>query len=327
MAAGEASPTVNWGPVLATTLMNYIDSGKFRDQAHNRSPIWRWLREGKRIKRLSGGERIKVPLVYAGSGNFKRYSGLQPLTITGYDGVTNAFFDWKQAAVAAVISGLEDRNNSGENQIRSLWQTKVEQAESEMGDKLAADVFSDGTADGSLQITGVVAMIATTTTSGTYASIDTAVNTKWRNQIGASVGAAAVNLLPALRTLYNDCGKVVSVEGEPDAIFTTQTVAEALEALIIPAVRYVGGEEADLSVKPKFRNAKILWDVKSTSGVLYLLNSNHIFVFVHRDADMSMLPAGKQQPVNQDAYAAPIIWQGNMATNLRAGLGKLTGIS
>jgi hypothetical protein len=323
--SGEASPTVSWGPVLATTLMNYIDSGKFRDQAHSRSPLWKFLREGKRIKRLTGGERIKLPLVYEGSGNFKRYGGLEPLDVSGYDGVTNAFFNWKQAAVAAVISGLDSRNNQGENQVRDLWKTKIEQAEAEMGDNLATDAYSDGTATGSKQMAGLAAMIATTITSGTYADIDTAVNTKWRNQVQTSIGAAAVNLLPYLRTLYNDCTEVASVEGEPDALFTTQTLAEVLEALTLPAVRYVGGGEADLSTKPKYRNAKIYWEAKCQSGIGYLLNSNHLFMFVHKDADMSMLPAGKQQPVNQDAFAAPIIWQGNMACNLRAALGKFTG--
>jgi len=324
---GEGNPTLTWGPVLATTLMNYLDSGMFRTQAFKRSPFWKWMHEGKRIRRITSGERIKLPLVYAGSGNFRRYTGLEPLNVTGYDGITNVFFDWKQAGAAAVISGLDSRNNQGENQVRDLWKTKIQQAESEMGDNLATDAYSDGTADGSRQITGLLAMIATTITSGTYAAIDTAVNTKWRNQVSASVGAAATNLLPALRTVYNDCTEVSSVEGEPDALVTTQTVAEVLEALTLPAVRYVGGAEADLSTKPKYRNAKILWEAKCQSGVMYVLNSNHLFMFVHRDADMNMLPAGKQQPINQDAFVAPIIWQGNMACNLRAALGKLTGLT
>jgi hypothetical protein len=307
--------------------MNYLESGAFRDQAHNRSPFWKWLRDGKRIKRLTGGERIMLPLVYEGSGNFKRYTGLQPLDPTGYDGITNAFFDWKQAATSFVMSGLEKRSNQGESRIRDLAKDRIRQAEAELGDNLATDAYSDGTANGSLQISGLLAMVATTTTSGTYASINTATNTKWRNQVSTSVGAAAVNLIPALRTLYNDCTENEGVEGEPDAIFTTQTVAEVLEALTLPAVRYVGGKEANLYAKPKYRNADIMWEAKCQSGVLYLLNSAHVFMFVHKDADFSMAEAGPQSPVNQDAFIAPILFQGNMGTNCRQGLGKLTGLS
>lgn len=325
--AGEGSPSITWGPLLAATTMEYLDSGKLRDQVHKRSPLWRWLRSKQRIKVLSGGERIKLPVMYDGSGNFKRYSGLEVLDVTGYDGVTNAFFDWKQAATAVVISGLDKRSNQGENRVRDLWKDKMLQAESTLADNLATDAYSDGTASGSKQTTGLAAMVATTTTSGTYADINFGTNTAWRNNVITGVGAAATNLLTNLRTIYNDGLEVAGVEGEPDAIFTTQTVAEALEALVQPSIRYVGGQEADLYAKPVFRNATIYWEAKCQSGTLYLLNSNHIFSFVHRDANFSMLPSGTQNPVNQDAFVAPILWQGNMGTNLRAALGKLTGIT
>mgnify|MGYP003626929020 FL=1 len=111
MAIGDGNPTITWGPLLSSTVMNYLDSGMLRDQVHKRSPFWSWLREGNRIKRLTGGERIKLPVMYEGSGNFKRYSGLEALDPTGYEGITNAFFNWKQAATSVVISGLDKRSN------------------------------------------------------------------------------------------------------------------------------------------------------------------------------------------------------------------------
>jgi len=307
--------------------MEYLDSGKLRDQVHSRSPLWKWLRTGSRIKVLSGGERIKVPVMYEGSGNFKRYSGLEVLDVTAFEGITNAFFDWKQASTAVVISGLEKRSNAGENQIRNLWKDKMMQAESTLADSLASDAYSDGTLSGSKQITGLAAMVATTTTSGTYAGINFGTNTAWRNVAHTSVGSAAVNLLPYLRALYNDLTEPAGVEGEPDAIFTTQSIAEVLESLIIPAIRYEGGKEGNLSATPVFRAATVYWESKCSSGILYLLNSRHVFAFVHRDANFSMLNKEGQVPINQDAWVAPILWQGNMGTNMRAALGKLTGLT
>lgn len=327
MAIGDAAPTLVWGPLLSSTTMAYLESGKLRDQVHKNSPLWSWLRSKGRLKRLSGGERIKLPLMYEGSGNFKRYTGLQTLTPTGYDGITNSFYDWKQAATTVVISGRDKRSNQGENQIRSLLKDKLFQAEATLGDNLATDAYSDGTANGSLQTTGLLAMVATTVTSGTYADINFANNTVWRNQVATSVGNAAVNLLPNLRTTYNDCTEISGVDGAPDGIFTTQTMAETLEALVVPAIRYTGGGSSDLSSKPIFRGAEIHWESKCQSGVLYLLNSSHVFAFVHKDADFAMTEAGLQIPVNQDAWIAPILWQGNMATNLRSALGKLTGLT
>jgi hypothetical protein len=61
--------------------------------------------------------------------------------------------------------------------------------------------------------------------------------------------------------------------------------------------------------------------------MMYVLNSKHIFMFVHKDADMTPSAEGMRSPINQDAFVMPILYQGNLATNLRSALGKLTGIT
>ena len=327
MAVGDGAPTIVWGPLLSSTIMNYLDSGMLRDQVHKRSPFWSWLRSGNRIKRLTGGERIKLPVMYEGSGNFKRYSGLEALDPTGYEGITNAFFNWKQAATSVVISGLDKRSNQGESRIRDLTKDKIFQAESTLADNLATDAYSDGTASGSKQTTGLAAMVDQTPATTTYGDINPANNSAWRNNATLSVGNGAVNLLPNLRSIYNDCTEISGVDGEPDGIFTTQSIAETLESLVIPAIRYTGGGTSDLSSKPTFRGASINWEAKCTSGMLYVLNSNHFFHFVHRDANLKMNPEGFQRPINQDTLVAQLLYQGNFGTNLRAALGKLTGIT
>jgi len=327
MAVGDANPTIVWGPLLSSTLMEYLNSGSLLNQVHNRSPLLKYLRGSNRIKTLTGGERIKVPVMYEDSGNITHYAGLESFDPSGYDGITNAFYDWKQTAGMVVISGLEKRSNQGENRVRDLAKDKIMQTESGLADTQATDAYSDGTANGSKQTTGLAAMIATTNTSGTYADINFGNNTKWRNQVITGVGNGAVNLIPNLRTLYNDCIEIAGVKGQPDAIFTTQTEAETLEAVITPAVRYSPGGDGELSIKPVYRGASINWEAKCQSGTLYVLNSNHVFYFVHREANFSMNPEGFQRPINQDALAAQILWQGNMGTDLRASLGKLTGIT
>ena len=325
MAAGDGAPTIVWGPLLSSTTMNYLNSGMLLNQVTKSSPLLTWLRGNKRLRLLSGGERIKVPVMYEDSGNVKRYAGLEQLNVTAYEGITNAFYDWKQTATAVIISGLDKRSNQGEQRVRDLLKDKIMQAEVALADNQATDAYSDGTANGSKQTTGLLAMVATTTTSGTYAGINTASNTKWRNNVATGVGNPAVNLLPNLRTTYNDCTEIAGVKGEPDGLFTTQTLAETLESLIVPAIRYTSGGSGDLSIKPTFRSASINWEAKCPAGVLYMLNSNHVFYFVHRDANFSMNPEGFQRPINQDALVAQILWQGNMGTDLRASLGKLTG--
>jgi hypothetical protein len=325
--AGEGAPTLTWSTVLSGTLMKYIESGALLDQVHNRSPLWKWVRDKGRMKTLSGGERISVPVLYEDSGNFKYYSGTEQLNVTGYEGITRAFYPWIQAATAVVLSGIDQRVNMGESKVRDIGKDKIMQAEGALADNLATGGYSDGTGTSNKQLDGLEAMVATTNTSGTYASINFGTNTKWRNQVTTGVGNAAANILSNLRVVFNDCIEVAGVQGQPDGIFTQQGTAEALEALIVPAIRYAPDGKGELSIKPTFRGASINWEAKCTSGMLYVLNSNHFFHFVHRDANLKMNPEGFQRPINQDTLVAQLLYQGNFGTNLRAALGKLTGIT
>ena len=244
------------------------------------------------------------------------------------EGLTTAWFNWKQAGISVSISGKELRSNRGSSRITDLQKDKITQAEMSFVDGVSSDVYSDGTADGSKQITGLGAMIDTTPATTSYAEIDPANNSAWRNQVQASIGAGAVNLLPKLRTLCNDCSQGQGAPSPPDFIVTTQAVHEIAEALLFPQVRYSGGGgKAEASVNPYFRGVEIMWDDHCDSGVLYALNTRHIMFVVHKDANFAMTDEGFQQPINQDALVALVLLQGNMVTNNRRKQGKLTGIT
>ena len=227
------------------------------------------------------------------------------------------------------ISGKELRSNRGTSRISNLQQEKTRQAQFTLEDNIATDLYSDGTATSSKQIDGLTAVIATTTTSGTYASINTANNAAWRNQVATSVGSTVVNGLSNLRNIANSCSQGAGAPSHPDFYITTQTVHEAFEGLLQPAVRYsvTTSRNAEASVNPVFRGAEIMWDSHCTSGVLYVLNSNHLFFFIHRDANFAMAEGGFQKPINQDALVTQILLQGNLATDNRRKLGKLTGLT
>jgi hypothetical protein len=323
----KANPSLDWGPVLTTTLMRYIDSGALHDNVFTSTYLLDWLMGKKRLRTLEGGERIRLGVMYAGSGNVKRYSGDEALDTTPSSGMTTAFFNWKQAAGTVTINGLEQRQNAGASQVRDLAKERITQTEMSITDVLATDAFSDGTADGSKQMTGLQAMIATDPTTGTYGDINSANNEAWRNQVETSVGSGAVNLLPALRSMFNRCTEGQGAKSAPDAIVTSQAIQEILESLINPAIRYAPKGSGEMSVLPMFRGAEVAWDEHGQSGVLYVLNSNHIFMFVHKDANLTMPSEGFIRPHGTDKLVAQILWQGNLGTNNRRKLGKLTGIT
>jgi hypothetical protein len=59
------------------------------------------------------------------------------LDITASDVISAAEFDWKQAAVSVVISGLDMRKNSGKNRMINLIAARVKNAENTMANNLS----------------------------------------------------------------------------------------------------------------------------------------------------------------------------------------------
>ena len=247
------------------------------------------------------------------------------------EGFTTAFANWKQYAVSVSLNGKEIRSNAGSKEkVFDLQAAKIEQATMSLADVLATDAYSDGTGNGSKDITGLAAMIETTPGTTAYMSVPVG-NTAWVNQVQTSVGAAAVNLLPKMRTLINDCNEGVgAAASKADFVLTTQTAHEAFEAIVFPMVRYApnpsGGADAGVD-KLKFKGTVVEWSSYCTSGVMFVLNSKHTTLFVHKDANFSMAEGGFRRPINQDALTAQILVQLNLCCDNRRKFGKLTGIS
>jgi hypothetical protein len=62
--ANETSLTETFGPLLTSTTRNLFNSGMPYDQIFKSSALLEWLYKGKRIKKVTGGERIAFNLVY-----------------------------------------------------------------------------------------------------------------------------------------------------------------------------------------------------------------------------------------------------------------------
>ncbi|RPJ24834.1 MAG: hypothetical protein EHM35_16035, partial [Planctomycetaceae bacterium] len=74
----------------------------------------------------SGGDRYRVSLMYE-LGAADSYSAYGQIPTTPADGITSAFFDWRQAAVPISISGKEEFQNRGSERIFDLLKEKTTQ--------------------------------------------------------------------------------------------------------------------------------------------------------------------------------------------------------
>src|SRR6266576_560604 len=177
-----ASPlvtSVDWGDVVTTSLENR--SRKLADNLTNNNALLMRLRKRGNSTPFTGGRKIIQELAYTSNATFMWYSGYEPLNIALNDTMTAARFAIKQCAIAVVISGLEEIQNSGDEAMMNLIAQRSTVAENSFLNAMSTGLYSDGTAFGCKQIGGLQLLISKTPTTGTVGCIDASAQTWWRN--------------------------------------------------------------------------------------------------------------------------------------------------
>src|SRR5215472_2793161 len=188
-----ASP--NFSELATTTLESRTRT--LADNVTRNNALLARLRENGNVKRFTGGRSIVQEIEYGMNATYKRYSGYQALNISPSDVFTAAEFPIRQAAVAVSMSGLEQIQNSGKEQVIDLLEGRIRNAQHTAANGLSFDIYSDGTQAG--QINGLQALIPQNPTTGVVGGIDRQTWTFWQSQKfscttdgGAAVTAANI---------------------------------------------------------------------------------------------------------------------------------------
>ena len=337
--------------LLSTTLKNYTP--RIEDNIFSNLTLLYWLKEAGHIEKVSGGEQIVEPLMYAANGTTGSYGGYDNIPTTPQEGITSAVYDWKQYAVSIAISGIEEAKNRGESQVISLLKAKIDQAEMSLQDAMNTMLYGDGTGNSSkdwLGLKNFVGLIgdaadsyanATNNTVGGITT-NTTDNAWWRNRsVSAGTDQTAPfdstedkTLLGSMSRIYNLCtkGKI-----KPEFVLTSQAVWERYESALQPQLRYQSTKSADAGFENLlYKSAPVMWDediagnstlnaTNTASGnVAYFLNSKFLKLKVHSDVWMKATPMEK--PHGQDARYSQILSYGNLTCNNRRFQGLLYGI-
>ena len=108
------SNTIIYDALLTQTLMNY--SSKMADNIAKSNAIFLRLKEKGMYESAEGGVAIQENLMIALT-TAEWYSGYDTLSTDPTDGVTAAFFDWRELAAPIAISRKEERQNIGRANI------------------------------------------------------------------------------------------------------------------------------------------------------------------------------------------------------------------
>lgn len=320
---GLQNPSSTLTEIVTTTLRNR--TGKLADNITKNNALLFRLRKRGNVKTVSGGRTIVQELEYAENGTFKRYSGYEALNISPSDVFTGAEFNYAQAAVAVSISGLEQLQNTGEEAIIDLLESRIKNAEKTLVNNIALDCYSDGTADGGRQIGGLALLVSQTPTTGVVGGIDasTTVGTFWRNLkfSGVTDGGTATtsaNIQSYMNRLYV---QLVRQTDKPDLIIADNNYfrlyLESLQAI----QRITSNEMGEAGFDSlKYMNSDVVLDGGFGGGApantMQFLNTDYIYFRPH--VDRNFAPIGDDRyAVNQDAMVKLVGFAGNMTVSNR----------
>ena len=310
--------------IIATTIESR--SGDLADNLTNNNALLRVLNKRGNIRPVSGGSTILEEIMYndTTTNNANSYSGYEIINIAPDSPISAAKFNMVQYADSVTMSGLEMLQNSGKEQIIDLLDGRMKVSEARLLNRIAGDIYLDGTGNGGKNITGLAAAVPDVPTTGTYGGIDRANWAFWRSSkySGVTDGGAAVSAANIVQYMTNLSLRLVRGNDKPDLWVADQTYfafyVNALQA--IQRIQSEGGGEVGSGFASlKFYGGGMAADVVCDGGIgaaatanhMWALNTKYIHFRPHKDRNFVPI-GGERQAINQDAIVKLYGWAGNL---------------
>lgn len=288
-------------------------------------------------KVIRGGTQIEVPLMYTDWSAAGVYRGFDLLDTTPQDVFKNAAYDWKQYYVNVAVDGLSLIKNDSPESVANLITKYFEVARSKMEDQVGNDLFSDAVTNTS-RLDGLQGAIDNGSVAATYAGLNnrTTTNSFWQPATGALDTTTTTLSYGAMRTVF---GAATSGARHPTIIITTQANYNRFAGLFQPQQRFPSqgaGVDEQLAkagyTNILFDNVPVVVDshcnttrLGVTGDHMYFLNETYMELVVNARADMTMKDF--QQPINQDAMVAPLLFAGDLVFSNLSRQGLMTAIT
>lgn len=300
------------------------------DNVYNSNPMFfRIYKANKRM--IQGGTQIEVPLMFKRFASGGPYQGYEQLDTTPSDTVKNGAWDWKQHYVTVAVDGLTLIKTDSPDSIANYLRFYFAQAEMEMAENLATGLWSNGVAN-TKDIDGLRGAVDDGSVLTTYAGLLRSGNTFLNAQVDS---ATAVLTATALQSLF---GNVAEGGRHPTIIASRQEQYNrywAINQINQTFPSQPSGQDEQLA-SAGFTNQLfngVPWVVDShvfdgpntTNSSIVMLNEDYIWLAVSPRADFYLTDF--QEPVNQDAMVAKLLWAGNLIVPNTARQGKMTAVA
>jgi len=326
-------PNVTTNAAYQQILSMAVEDGSssYQDLVSNNNALLAVMRR-KGLWKTYSGPRIRETL-QVGKQIAQWYAGYDQLLNPAIDLFNDAFYDPKMVVVPIILSMQEILNNEGDSQLMDVLDSYMAAAERALEDTMDAGLYSDGTANGGKQITGLATAVPIVTNSGTYGGIDRNSATIWRTTTyDASAGAGSVSLSAigtqvtstTIRPMLNfvmtqrsrgkDYADLLIMSPEHYAAYDAATIAiqrqqneTSLGKLGFSALEYIGGG----------KRAEIVLDggigSNMPANTTFGLNTDSLRLRYHPNRNFDRVFDGEgQMPIDKDAIAQFIGWMGEL---------------
>lgn len=330
-----AFPNPAIGDIVATTLENR--SKKAADNVTRNNALLMRLQERGNAKPFSGGRTIWQELEYALNQTAMWYSGYETVNIAPSNIFTAAEYPIRQAAVAVSISGLEELQNAGPEQMIDLIEGRVRNSENTLTNLIAQGIYSDGSVPKS--IGGLQQLVAAAPATGTVGGIDRATWQFWRNIAFSALtnGGAAATSANIRRYMDQIYVQLVRGTDKPDLLVADNNYWLLYNESLQPLQRIESPDMAKAGfMSLKYMGADVVLDGGfqgfssdpvpvggCPANTMYFLDSKYIFYRPHRARNFVPLNPDRYS-VNQDAVVKLQAWAGNMTMSNARLQGVLT---
>jgi hypothetical protein len=207
--------------------------------------------------------------------------------------------------------------NSGREKMIDLLEARMSVAESTLSNLICEGLYSDGTANGGKEITGLDLAVPVDPTTGTYGGIDRATWTFWRSVASTGTVLTAANIQQQMNSVW---AQLVRGKDMPDLIVMDNTAWEIYVASLQSQQRFQQAEVGDLGFPTlKYQGTDVCLDGgiggNASAGTIYFLNCDYLHYRPHRNRNMVPLSPNKRYATNQDAEVQTLAWAGNLTSS------------
>lgn len=302
-----------------------------------------WQRLRGKARPWAGGHRLVISTVVSDRANAQSFSGFDTLN-TSQEQVRQRFtIDPSEYAINVTVSGIQLAVNRGPEAFLNLVAEEFADSARALSEKLGEDSYLDGTGNSNKDIAGLVYHVDDATDVVTYQGLSRNTYTNLRATRTAQSGALG------FANLATDYDAAQRGSDSPTLIVTTPAVFSIIERLVTPTVNVnygqqlpklaPTGEEKGINLfygvnAIWYRGVPIIADEKCTSGNIFTLNENHLFLY-ELDYSQEVVEASKEgfgwtgwkKSTNQTAIVGHMLWAGQLVGDSSRMMARRTGVT